>query len=144
LLRISDIRGLVAGFAGARAASGMVKNSLIRKGTELKTPINKVQTEVTEDASKLSKLKTKTSDSVKNISNKTSNFVKEKVTDNWESRKLKSEEGAGWLTKVGINQAKKAGFTEDGLGRNVNQKLIDVLNNESKLTSNYFESGKRR
>ena len=133
--RISDIRGLVAGFAGARAATGMVKNSLIRKGTELKTPINKVQTEIAEDTSKLSKLKTKTSDSVKNISNKTSNFVKEKVTDNWESRKLKSEEGAGWLTKVGINQAKKAGFTEDGLGRNVNQKLIDVLNNESKLTS---------
>lgn len=133
--RISDIRGLVAGFAGARAATGMVKNSLIRKGTELKTPINKVQTEIAEDASKLSKIKAKTSDSAKNISNKTSNFVKEKITDNWENRKLKSEEGAKWLTKLGINQAKKVGFTEDGLGRNVNQKLIDVLNNESKLTS---------
>lgn len=133
--RISDLRGLVAGFAGARAASGIIKNSLIRKGTELKTPINKVQTEVAEDASKLSKIKAKTSDSAKNISNKVSNFTKEKVTDNWENRKLKSEDGAGWLTKLGINQAKKVGFTEEGLGRNVNQKLIDILNNESKLTS---------
>jgi hypothetical protein len=54
--------------------------------------------------------KAKISDSAKNISNKTSNFVKEKTTDNWENRKLKSEDEAGWVTKLGINQAKKVGF----------------------------------
>lgn len=133
--RISDIRGLVAGVAGSRAALGIGRNALIRKGTELKTPINKIQTEVAEDASKLSKLKNKTSDLKKNTSNKISNSLKEKITDNWENRKLKSEDESGWLTKLGIKEAKKAGFTNEGLGKNINQKLIDVLTNEGKATS---------
>ena len=134
-IQLNDLRGLVGGVAGTRAALGMTKNALIRKGTEPIKPFEKIKTETKEDASKFSKTKTKISDFKENVSKKTENYVKNKLTDNWENRKLKSEEGAGWLTKLGINQAKKVGFTEDGLGRNVNQKLIDVLNNESKLTS---------
>lgn len=133
--KLEDWRGLVGGVAGVRATAGMTKNALIRKGTEPIKSLEKVKTEIKEGASKWSKTKTKASDFKQNVSKKSNNYVKNKLTDTWQDRKLKSEEGANWLTRQGIKQAKNAGFTKDGLTRDVNQKLIDVLNNESKLTS---------
>lgn len=142
-IQLNDLRGLVGGVAGTRAAIGIGKNALIRKGTEPIKSFEKKKTEIKEDASKWSKAKTKMSDFKENTGSKVENYFKNKVTDTWQDRKLKSEEDAGWLTRQGIKVARKTGFTENGLGVNEDyNNLSTILNNArfKESLTNYIKS----
>ena len=129
-IQLNDIRKTISGIAGTRAALGIGKNYLIRKGTEPINVVSKQKTELNEDAKKLDKFKSRVNDIKTNLSNSTSNKFTKYVTSDWNNRKLKGDDKTGILTNIGKYFAKKSGFTEkNSIG--INQKLVDVLNKEA-------------